>query len=513
MSNNNIIAGQLNFCVGDIKGNTKKIIDSCSGLTSKQLVVFPELAICGYPPKDLLLYPEFIDSCQDALKKITLRINCQAIIGAPYFDNNKLYNAAFLVGNGKSELVATKEFLPNYSVFEEERYFTSKRFNKFFEHNGKKLAVLICEDYWHSSKIKQVSDADIIISINASPFRDNILQQRLDLARQYNKDIYYVNLVGGQDELVFDGNSFSYTSGKFSFAPAFTEHIGAIDQTQSNNDEYHNYYQAIILGLKDYVHKNGFKKVLLGLSGGVDSALVALLSVQALGKDNVSIYALPTQYNSQQSFDDAYQLAKNLGLKLQEINIQPVFEQFLQSLQPQFANIQPDLTEENLQSRIRGTILMALSNKFGRLLLTTGNKSEIAVGYSTLYGDSCGAFNPIKDLYKTEVYNLCNWINQNFDNPIPDNIITKAPTAELRDNQKDSDSLPDYEVLDDILKQIIDDRKTANQIDNHPPNVVKNILKLVKLAEYKRYQAAPGVKLHHNAFGDDWKMPITNKWE
>ncbi len=564
---------QLNFIVGDLDFNCQKILDQYKLATNNQadLVIFSELAITGYPPQDLLHKKYFLDEIEakiSLIKQATIGKNTAILLGCPYITNPnskssssnqckiELYNSAFLIEEGKITAIAHKTCLPNWGVFDEQRYFKAAPSLVSISLKGLRLAVLICEDIWQAKNAFLLNDKifDCIISLNGSPFNAKKDQERLFIIRKFIKDlkkpVIYLNQVGGQDALVFDGGSFvldqngeiilkmkefEEDSQAVKLYPNFldqeSEQEIRIESSQtevkfiaeSENSKEFQIYNAIILGLKDYVNKNGFKNVVIGISGGIDSALVSTIAVDALGAQNVKLLALPSKFNSPNSFIDAKNLADNLSIKLEQIDIEPIFEVIKKSLQEQFKNQPEDTTEENLQSRIRGNILMAISNKFGNLLLSTGNKSELAVGYATIYGDMCGGFNPIKDVYKTEVFALANWRNQNIPilsyypktNLIPLNIINKPPSAELRENQKDSDFLPEYEVLDQILYQLIEEEKSVVQIIKlgFAEELVKKIASLFFNNEYKRSQAVIGPKVSSKSFDQDRRYPITNKFK
>ncbi len=518
-----IAFGQIDSVVGDIVGNTRKIIAVYRSCVKKgaELVVFPELCITGYPPEDLLLRNDFIQKEQNALRVIIEQSGkVPMVLGATRPESERLYNAAYLIYDKKYEIASLKTNLPNYGVFDEYRYFSQSYLVNTVKINGVKTGVMVCEDFWTSDKAASLKSmgAKLLVVINASPYEAAKLSRRYELAHDRAKEtglpVVYVNAVGGQDELVFDGGSFiTDVKGNILLsAPEFEEFAGIPKKRIRPLPVNETRYWAMVLGLKDYVHKNGFGKVVLGLSGGIDSALVATIAADALGAENVRAVMLPSEFTSKESIADAKKLAKNLRVKLQNIPIEAAYEAFGGMLKPAFKGRKKDITEENLQSRIRGVALMALSNKFGELLLTTGNKSEIAVGYSTLYGDSCGAFNPIKDLYKTDVYEVARWRNKKSE-VIPERVFTKAPSAELRHGQTDQDSLPPYETLDTILRAVVDNGYTAEECAEHgfEEETVERVMELLKSAEYKRRQAAPGVKLSAVAFGRDWRMPLTNK--
>ena len=543
---------QVNFVVGDLEGNFEKIIKEY-GLANQQncdLVVFSEMAICGYPCEDLWLKEYFIKKCQEKILEITIKTkdkNCAILFGAPIYETERkkkvLRNSVILIENGEVKNVINKKTLPNYGVFDESRYFKASAHISNIEFRSFDVMILICEDLWDERNLFLLGEQvfDLIISINASPFEKNKNQQRFSIAQKYSqtlkKPLIYVNQIGGQDSLVFDGASFVLDNqgstalqmanfiedsaqilinkkGKIEIIAHQKNAFGFIDDNIEKN------YQASVLGLRDYVRKNNFHKIILGMSGGIDSALVATIAVDALGSENVELYALPTKFNSQSSMDDAKLCAENLQVALKIIEIEEIFQTNLAILKSH--ETISSLAEENLQSRIRGNILMAISNSKNALLMSTGNKSEMACGYATLYGDMNGAFNPIKDLYKTEIYELANFRNKNlckiadFDklNLIPQNIIEKAPSAELRYDQKDSDSLPDYNELDKILYALIEEQKSIDETIKlgFEAETVKKVAKLVCVSEYKRKQAVLGVKISQLSFDKDRRYPITNKF-
>ena len=537
---------QINTSVGDVEGNYQKIIDEFKKAEAAgcDLVVFCEMALSGYPCEDLWQKKYFLDEIKNKILEIckkTIGSKCAILFGAPHFAilrNKKeaIHNSAFLIENGEIKKIINKKTLPNYGVFDEKRNFEADNFLSLIEFRGMTLAVLICEDAWDSKNLFLLSEQvfDAIITINSSPYDVKKFARRLSAMQKFSttlgKPLIYLNQVGAQDSLVFDGASFVLNNeAELVFLMKEFEEDSAIIEVNKegeiidknilshSNDWLKNNYSACVLGLRDYIYKNNFQKVLLGMSGGIDSALVATIAVDALGKENVALYALPSRYNSEESMIDAKNCAKNLDLTLNIISIEKPFEVMTEAL----GEIK-NLTQENLQSRIRGNILMALSNDTGNLLLSTGNKSELAMGYATIYGDMCGAFNPIKDLYKTEIYKLVNWRNENIPeisfykktNLIPQNIITKAPTAELRFNQKDSDSLPEYEILDKILYQIIEEKNSVEEIVKlgFEENLVKKIAKGFYASEYKRRQAVIGPKISEMSFDKDRRYPITNKF-
>ena len=542
-----ILLAQLNNIVGDIKGNTSKALEILNKAKEESidLVVFSELFLSGYPPEDLVLKRSFIKKCRislDELTEFTNKKNLGFLIGLPILEDSNLYNAAALVDNGKVIGFSKKINLPNYSVFDEKRVFSKGKNSKIFNFRGTEIGIPICEDIWEKDVCKDLKKqgCDLLISPNGSPFDKYKIDQRKKIITERVSEIktalIYVNQVGGQDELVFDGNSLAINPNKeFVFeAPAWEESLNVLEFDEKNKvlvsqsskkemcSDIENIYLATVIGLRDYVEKNSFPGVILGLSGGIDSALCAVIAVDALGEERVSSFMLPSIYTSDESFTDSKECAKRLGISLETISIEKTFESINLSLEKTFKGYSEDITEENLQSRIRGTLLMAVSNKKGKMLLTTGNKSEVSVGYSTLYGDMNGGFNPIKDIYKTEVYELAKWRNTNIPNNvygknkdiIPIEIITKEPTAELRENQKDSDSLPSYEELDKILEGLVEYELSTKELEEKgfALESIKKVENLLYISEYKRRQSAPGVKISLRNFGRDRRYPITNKF-
>jgi NAD+ synthase len=536
-----IATAQINFIVGDLQANKEKIISAHKEATAKNadLIVFSEMAITGYPPEDLVLRKGFQDQSTDIIRELApFTSNGTAIlVGCLWREcEDHIFNAAALLDDGKIKHIISKYDLPNYGVFDEKRVFKKPPLPQPIDFRGMKLGIPICEDLWGfkvSKHLKQ-QGAEILISINASPFEAKKHNTRMVTAKknveQTSLPLIYVNQYGGQDELVFEGGSFILDQdAKVIFRqPRWSESLEVTDWFKSDeglwkcdstaeevieSDKMENVYEAIKLGLKDYVEKNGFPGVIIGMSGGIDSALSAVVAADALGKDKVRLVMMPSKYTSQESLDDARECAELLGIEIENINIEKAVDAFSEMLSESFKGKENDVTEENLQSRIRGNILMALSNKFGNMVLTTGNKSEMAVGYATLYGDMCGGYNALKDIYKTDVFALCKWRNEQ-GHFIPNNIITKPPTAELRPDQKDEDSFPPYEILDDILQRLIEERHSIQQIieHGHPEEIVNKIARLVKLAEYKRRQSPPGTKITNLAFGKDRRYPITNKY-
>jgi NAD+ synthase (glutamine-hydrolysing) len=521
---------QINSVVGDIAGNANKIIDYAQQAfkAGASLIITPELALCGYPPEDLLFRDDFNMACEralvrlaEALPKVTL------LIGHPHQENGALYNAASIIQNGKVFATYHKHALPNYSVFDEERYFEAGDDALVFTHQGTKFGVLICADGWESApalKAKRAG-AQILLSLNASPYHMDKLETRYEVLKSRVNEtglpLVYVNSVGGQDELVFDGASFvlDANANVIQQLPNFVEQLSfvTIENLEPKSAAIAPklsieaaVYMALTLGLKDYVNKNGFPSVVLGLSGGVDSALTLAIAVDALGKERVKVVMMSSEFTANMSVDDAVEMANLVGVSYSQIPIKDLFNEFLTALKPEFGDLPFNTAEENLQARIRGMLLMALSNKFGSMVVTTGNKSETAVGYSTLYGDMAGGFSLLKDVPKTLVYKLCNYRNS-LSHVIPQRIITRAPSAELRPNQKDQDSLPPYEILDAIMQAYVeDDLSRADIISKGFSEAdVTRVTTLIDRNEYKRRQAAIGVRITQRGFGKDRRYPIT----
>ena len=525
---------QHNPKVGDFWGNSKKIIKEYQKLVQKgaDLVVTPELALFAYPPKDLLLREDLLDRHNKALLDLVDKIGeVPLVLGTvkrrKSKKGKKLKNAAFWIQNKKAKLFQEKTHLPTHDVFDESRYFEASdgKIN-IREFKGRKIAVLICEDLWgenyETNLLKRASElsVDTLLTLNASPFYINKKMERIALFSDLKKmDIVYVNQVGGNDELVFDGRSFVLgKKGIFlAEAKAFEEDSLVVDlnsqkEVTAFENKQKNLFDALTLGIKDYFYKQGFKKAVLGLSGGIDSALVAVLAKEALGAENVSALAMPSKFSSRESVEDAQKLAENLGIDFKVLSIAKMYESFGQTVVDLIGwerKGEIEITEENVQARIRGQILMAISNRSGALVLATGNKSELAVGYCTLYGDMTGGFAPIFDLYKSEVFSLAEYINKNGE-IIPQSILKKEPTAELRPNQKDSQSLPPYEILDEILKAFIEKKLGPEQTIKlgFEAEVVKRVYQLLVKSEYKRQQAPVGLKLTRQAFGFGWRCPI-----
>ena len=532
---------QLNPLVGDLSGNEGKILADYAKAQAAgcDVVVYPELTITGYPPEDLLLKKAFVRDNELAVERIAEATKgCAALIGFVKADGDELFNAVALCRNGVVQGVYLKQLLPNYAVFDEDRYFTPGPVlndgvaSGLFSLDGVTVGVTICEDIWHADgpvASQAAAGARIMLNLNASPFHEGKNVQREQMlsmrAKETKSAIVYVNQVGAQDELVFDGSSVvvdcngviacRMKSFESDFSVVTISGDGTVTPTHVEPfaSDLDRVYEALVVGTRDYVHKNGFTDVVIGLSGGIDSSIVAAIAVDALGADHVHGVAMPSRYSSQGSLDDAEKLATALGVDHRVVSIEPAFGAYLEMLEPSFTGRDPDLTEENLQSRVRGMTLMALSNKFGWMVLTTGNKSEMAVGYFTIYGDSAGGYAIIKDVFKTQVFALCRRINERAGREIiPETVITKPPSAELRPDQRDDQSLPAYEDLDPILRHYIDDDLTVPEIQKlgFDAAVVARIARLVDINEYKRRQCAPGVRISEKAFGKDRRMPITN---
>ena len=545
-----IAVAQLNPTVGDLAGNMALARQAVAEARSAgaDLVVFSELFVTGYPPEDLALKPAFQTAARAAVEAFAKELKGDdpaVLLGSIWREDDSLYNSVVLVEDGRVAAVRHKVDLPNYGVFDEKRIFAAGPMPGPINFRGVRLGVPICEDIWGDevTECLEETGAELLIVPNGSPYNIGKWDVRMNVAvariAETGLPMLYVNQVGGQDELVFDGASFAL-NGDCSLAaqlPAWQSVVRIVEVRRESNGAGWVFsqgeralneagdpaiYQACVLGLRDYVEKNGFPRVVLGLSGGVDSALTAAIAVDALGPERVHCLMLPYRYTSDESLEDAAACAELLGVRYDSIAIKGPVEGFMEALGELFAGTNSGVTEENLQSRARGTLLMALSNKFGSMLVTTGNKSEVAVGYATLYGDMNGGFNPIKDLYKTKVYALSRYRNAKRppnclgrDGPVmPENIITKAPTAELKEGQTDQDSLPPYDALDDILECIIEEEKSLTEIvaRGHAPDVVTRIARLVDIAEYKRRQAAPGVKISRRNFGRERRYPITNRF-
>ncbi len=545
---------QLNFLVGDMPGNAQKIIAAARTAYAQgaRLVLTPELSICGYAAEDLFLRPAFIAACDDAVKTVARELaglkDLHVVVGHPTGGDirsksvavQRRFNAASVVSNGKVLETYAKRELPNYQVFDERRYFTPGQGVCVFQVEGVNVGLLICEDAWFDEPalLAREAGAEMLAVINASPFHVGKGGERIARmaarALSVGLPLAYAHFVGGQDEVVFDGGSFAVNAdGSLAGrAPEFQEDLfclqaegGGTDRVRLSGHIVHerspeaDLWDALVLGVRDYVNKNGFPGVLLGLSGGIDSALVLAIAVDALGRDKVRAVMMPSPYTADISWIDARDMAARLGVRYDEISIVPEFEAFKASLAGEFKGLPEDTTEENIQARIRGVILMALSNKFGSIVLTTGNKSEMATGYCTLYGDMAGGFAVIKDVLKTSVFRLAKWRNIHDPygtgiNPIPERIITRPPSAELRPDQTDQDSLPPYEILDAILERYMEDDQGVEQIiaEGFDRAVVERVARLIRINEYKRRQAPVGIRVTHRSFGKDWRYPITGKF-
>ncbi|HKT23581.1 MAG TPA: NAD+ synthase [Terriglobales bacterium] len=543
-----IALGQINPTVGDFCGNAAKILSHAREARERgaDLILFPELAICGYPPRDLVEKPSFVTRNGDALARIAreaegISIVCGLVTPARNETGKSVMNSAAWLRNGRVEFMQSKMLLPNYDIFDEDRYFAPARKQEVFSFNGAKVALTICEDAWNDKHFwqKRLYNVDpveelvraggnLVINISASPFtvqkREIRVKMLQAIASDFKVPVVMCNQVGGNDGLVFDGSSLVIgADGRvLAQAKSFEEDLIFFD-TNTGTGDIHDQpagleaaaYSALVLGTRDYVRKCGFEKVVVGLSGGIDSALTAVIAVDALRKENVTGVSMPGPYSSQGSKDDARELAHNLGIRYEVIPITPVFESFRDSLSPSFRGLPEDFTEENLQSRLRGSTLMALSNKLGALVLTTGNKSEMAVGYCTLYGDMCGALAVIADVPKTMVYRLSEYRNGIYP-VIPRSTIDKVPSAELRPNQTDQDTLPPYEVIDCILQGYVEEYKTAEEIakeHGYDCKVVMSVIRMIERSEYKRQQAAPVLKISQKAFGSGRRFPIAAKYE
>lgn len=535
MSALRIALAQLNFTVGDIQNNATKMVDAAKRATEHKadLIVFSELALTGYPIEDLLFRGMLHTQVQQAIELLLPHAEkIDMLFGLPMKTEKGYHNAAIWLRKGKVLATFYKQKLPNYSVFDEWRYFIPRAETTTVDLKDHRFGVLICEDLWHQGPIQQLvqAGAKSILCLNASPYsylksnlRAKILKTRTEETRV---PIFYVNQIGGQDELVFDGDTQVIDAQGHQCAHAgwFEEKLLIVDMSQKGEITQQSFaasmpklesiYKALVLGTRDYVLKNHFSGVLLGLSGGIDSALVLAIAVDALGADRVMAILMPSQYTASMSNEEAIAEAKTLGVRYHTIPINTVYDAFMHTLNPVFKRTKPDITEENLQARIRGTLLMALSNKMGSLVLSTSNKSEAAVGYSTLYGDMAGGFCPIKDVYKTIVYQLAHYRNQQSP-VIPTRVIDRPPSAELAPNQKDEDTLPAYAILDQILEQFIDQEKTVPDIIKAGFNqeIVYKVAKMIQRSEYKRWQAAPGIRITEKAFGKDWRYPVTSAFE
>jgi NAD+ synthase (glutamine-hydrolysing) len=531
-----IAIAQVNLMLGDLVGNVDRLVAEANKArdAGAALIVTPELALCGYPPEDLLFRNDFRVACAEALKRLCTAIDGIAmLVGHPHVvaaageDRGRLFNAASLIRNGRIVHSYLKQRLPNYQVFDEKRYFETGHKPFVFELDGHKIGVLICEDVWFSQPVAATvkAGAKIIVVPNASPYDMQKLETRYDVVRsrvaEAGVPLLYAHWTGGQDELVFDGASFGINAdGSVGYQEkSFEEALGLVDFVDGaiqgpihpTPPRVENVYRALVVALRDYVNKNGFPGVLLGLSGGVDSALTLAIAVDALGASRVRAVMMPSAYTAQISLDDSREMAAIHGITYEEIPITPVFEAFKTALSEAFAGRAEDTAEENIQARVRGTILMGLSNKFGAMVVTTGNKSEMAVGYSTLYGDMAGGYAILKDVAKTLVYELCHWRNAQ-SRVIPERVITRPPSAELRPDQTDQDSLPDYAILDQIVELYMEQDRSPTEIvaAGFAQADVDRVTRLLKINEYKRRQSPVGAKITRRGFGKDWRYPITS---
>ena len=530
---------QENPIVGDIEGNLQlaiNAIDKLSKQSSPDIFLFTEMFITGYPPEDLILRDDLLDASYEAVEKLCeVKPESFIVIGYPKKEGDSIFNCAGVLRNKSVITEYKKQELPNYEVFDEKRYFQSGKGPGVFEVNGLRVGLSVCEDIWHENVIKQLHEkkTDLILNINASPFHLDKIKERKALisghAIDYSLPIVYANQVGGQDELVFDGTSMAMDGEgqQILQLEKFKEDYKIVNFTSDQegklssekkeeipeDKELEEVYKALVLGAKDYIQKNNFPGVLIGSSGGIDSALTAAIAADAIGPEKVRTFMLPFKFTSDMSVEDSEKLAVNLGIKHSVIPIGDIYESFADSLEDEFSGLEPDITEENLQSRCRGVILMALSNKSGELVLTTGNKSETAVGYSTLYGDTAGGFGVLKDVPKTLVYELSRYRNT-ISHVIPDRIIDRPPSAELAPDQQDSDSLPDYAILDKIIELYVEQDKSKVEIEESgiDKSMVDRVIRLIDLSEYKRRQAPLGVKITSRGFGKDRRYPITNKF-
>mgnify|MGYP002777018863 CR=1 FL=1 len=557
-----IAIAQLNPTIGDLKNNAQQILQVAQEAASQgvRLLLTPELSLCGYPPKDLLLNHSFLQNMKIQLEDLAAKIpsNLTVLVGlatinyqANLSGEKPLFNSAALLENGEIKQIFSKRLLPTYDVFDEDRYFEAADESDFFkielssnQDDYLSVGVTICEDLWNDdlfwgkrqylvNPMKDLTHlgVDFIVNLSASPYRYNKQKLREAMlshsAKHYNIPIIYANQIGGNDDLIFDGNSVAINrEGKIVCrAKSFESDLVIVEFDLAKQDllptsivelletEEAEIWSALVLGVRDYTKKCGFTKVILGLSGGIDSSLVAAIATEAVGKENVLGVLMPSPYSSDHSISDAEKLVNNLGIKSETIAISEVMDSYDHLLEPIFTGTSFGIAEENLQSRIRGTLLMAIANKFGYLLLSTGNKSEMAVGYCTLYGDMNGGLAVIADVPKTRVYSLCHWLNKDRE-IIPQNVLIKPPSAELKPNQLDQDSLPPYEILDDIIERFVNEHQSLTEIiqAGHDPMVVQQVIKLITRAEFKRKQAPPGLKITDRAFGTGWRMPIANRW-
>lgn len=542
-----ITLAQLNFRIGDFEGNLSKMLEAVAKAKAAKadIIVFGELAVCGYPPRDFLEFYDFINRCEDSISELCKVAHGIAIaVGSPtknpLIEGKDLFNSAYFLVDGKVSHVAHKALLPTYDIFDEYRYFEPAINFNIVEYKGKRIALTVCEDIWNIGNENPIytvcpmdemmpQKPDFIINLSASPFSYKQAAERLNIIRanveRYKIPMFYVNHVGAQTELIFDGGSVVMCANgeTFNEMSYFKEEIATYDLQdvlenkgiigEQPKDKMTMLHDALVTGVQDYFKKLGFKKAILGLSGGIDSAVTLVIATRALGAENMRVVLMPSQFSSDHSVDDARQLAENLGVQYDIVPIKPIFDTYMKSLQTQFEGQPFNITEENLQARSRGMILMAMSNKFGHIVLNTSNKSEAAVGYGTLYGDMCGGLSVIGDLYKTEVFALARYMNKDGE-VIPENTIVKPPSAELRPDQKDSDSLPEYDILDEILFQYIEKRQGPKEIISmgFDEALVKRTLRLVNINEFKRFQTAPTLRVSPKAFGMGRRMPIVAKY-
>ncbi|MCZ6715542.1 MAG: NAD+ synthase [Gammaproteobacteria bacterium] len=534
-----IALAQINMIVGDVPGNTRRVIDTAQRARDQlhaQLVVFPECTLSGYPPEDLLFHKGLRRQVASGLNTLAQELKgIQVLVGYPEYTERGIYNSLTLIGGGKQSVNYRKRHLPNYAVFDEERYFLAGDEAKTIDIGGIKLGLSVCEDIWHAGTLEAAHDigAEALIITNGSPYEIGSQSRRRALLAERISDcaipIIYLNLIGGQDELVFDGGSMALdATGKTVFqAPQFEEGVYPLELRAGPDGvevvpaeicpdlaKAESAYRAIVLGVHDYVINHGFPGVIIGLSGGIDSALTLAIAVDALGADRVQAVMMPSRFTADISIEDAAEQARTMAVQYDVLPIEDIFGSVLDTLAPLFAGLPADTTEENIQARSRGIILMAISNKTGKMLLTTGNKSETAVGYATLYGDMAGGFAPIKDCSKTLVYELARYRN-GLGPVIPDRVLAREPSAELSDNQKDSDSLPPYDILDPILEALIEENLSVDEISERgfERAIVGKVLAMVQRNEYKRRQAPPGVRISSRAFGRDWRYPITSGYK
>ena len=536
-----VVIAQFNSIVGDLCGNTDKIINIITenrSLDIKKIIIFPELALCGYSPEDLLLRKDFSIAVKSSIEKIKENVgsNEYLILGAPNYseDMSEIWNSAYIMNNKKINHIYDKQFLPNYGVFDEKRYFSKGNSNFVIDINNNKICILVCEDLWNFQNLyeKNLEDIDFLISINASPFENTKVSKRIDvfkkIVEKYNFNLIYLNSVGGQDEIVFDGSSFlmdrnsnlvhrcnTFKEENYKFFILDKEFSN--DNTyrvETNTDELEDLYEAIKVGTYDYIKKSNLNGVLLGLSGGIDSALTLAIASDIFKKNDIEAVLLPSIYTSDLSIQLAEEQCNLLGVNFSTISIKDVDNAINNTLKQRFDGLSKDITEENIQARARGLLLMSISNKTGKILLTTGNKSELAVGYSTLYGDMSGSFAPLKDIYKTDVYNLAKFRNK-ISRVIPEGVIERLPTAELAQDQYDIDTLPQYDILDKILKAFIEEKKSLSEICDlgFEKSLVSNVINMVIRNEYKRRQYAPGVKVSEKSFGRDRRFPIVSRFK